>query len=93
MVGMNFEHIINSIEDAYFGEEYIEQQRLVDSILSCRSLKDFRRLKIKFDSPPVKDIFSEANRTSSNIESKITPRYAFNVFQTVKNAKSACDFI
>lgn len=84
--------IIQSLEEVFFGEEYFEHMRIVDSALACRSIKDFRKLKVDLLSPEIASLFRAANFVGKGDQS-INAKRAEQIFNQVKAVRSNATFI
>lgn len=86
------EQICKTLEETFFGEEYFKYNAIVDNVLGCRELKDFRRLKLDFKSPEFAAVFSAANHKPED-RNAMTQQRAEQIFNQVKAVKSITTFI
>lgn len=86
------EQIFKTLEETFFGEEFFKYNAIVDNVLGCRALKDFRRLKLDFKSPEFELVFSAANHKPED-KNSMTQQRAEQIYNQVKAVKSASTFI
>lgn len=84
--------IKEALEEAFFGEDYYSYVRLLDGVIACRSLKEFRALKMDFKAEDAENIFAAAN-LKPDVRNVIDNNRAEQIFNQMKTVQATTTFI
>ena len=84
--------LIERLVDIYFGEDLQEYTQLLNKILSCQKLEDFKKLELLFDSSALAEVFERATKEQLTA-SEVRPARYGAIFKQVKAVQTSTDFI
>lgn len=81
-----------ALSEAFFGDSFLKYLKLRDDILGCKSLKEFRKLKVNFESEEATRIYEVANFVPKP-GTGLAKDKASHIFNTLKPIPSVANFI
>lgn len=84
--------IITALEEEFFGPDFFIEQTLLDKIIACSSIEEFKALGLVHSAPEVQAIFAQAAMVSTDCK-KFTEATLQKVFGDLRSSTNNSDFI